>query len=173
MLLSFISLLLVIVTALACIENSNLTPEEVVKKYWDYCLKGDFDKAVKLTCESLSCGEKSPVQSETADMNGNKLPPVEFDIDTCCEARMIADGKLKLKNILDAKTSEKLVVVKIEVEWANGKSAPYYACLEKDKNKNWAITRIDYDLGWISYDMGAACDFEFRTRPLPKPDQSN
>lgn len=153
LMLSVMSLSLV--TVFAYVHFTPQNPEKIVKKYWEYCLKQDFESAENLSCAGNKC---SNVKTEGVDSKGNKIGRDGKEIDRCCYAKKIADEKLKITKIIEVKTGKKFAQVTVEAENKEQQSEKYISCLMKDTNSNkWRISEIVLMSSFYSPDISDEC----------------
>jgi hypothetical protein len=125
-------------TVFACISSSLLTnkPEDVVKEYWSYVLKGKLEKAEDLVCFEFACGT-SPTKVSTSPPSTH-----EKTINNCCDADEIAEQGLIVTGISGVETSKSRAQVIVDVEDSKKVKSQYINCLNRNEYGNWKITRV-------------------------------
>jgi hypothetical protein len=147
-----------ILAVFACVEYSHQSPEDVVKKYWEYCLNKNFEDAQNLVCTEgfLNCWNRPidpnqgvAMSNSTKDTNkesnvSDNKKDILRDMNSCCFSEMIATDKVKVVNTTELRKTADFVEIITEIEDLKQNKGKYLNCLVKDLSKNqWKIHKIE------------------------------
>lgn len=123
---------------------TNNKPEDVVKEYWNYVLKGELKKAENLVCLDFPCNtSESRAESNAVGRDGTiNQSPGEVTIDFCCEAKIIAQDRIVLTNVNSILVSRKYAEIIVDASDYYNHKWQFVNCLTKDSFGAWKLTKI-------------------------------
>lgn len=131
-------------TGWAFLASSSNNPAEIVQKYWQYCLKQDFESAKKL---KSNASERSPLSEDknTGIVSGIAADTINNDgtVEDCCYLKKIAEQELKITKVIEEKTEGLNARVVVETENKDKHKENYVNCLVKLDSK-WTITEVAF-----------------------------
>ena len=148
------TVLFTLAVTLACAKNDGRTPEQVVKQYFEYCSKGNFNAAVNLTCFQRACvydGETSDMRRETTtsaiDRDGKIMDNASSSEDWIkggwYSPKYIAEEQARIINVVTTKISKNVIEMIIETNNRYNVKGNYVNCLRRERETgNWKIEKV-------------------------------
>jgi hypothetical protein len=171
--LFLVLLLSTVLTVLACTSSGffNNKPEDVVKEYWNYVLKGELKNAEDLVCQDFDCGTSEVrTESKSVGTDGKTMQSSGGAvIESCCEAKIIAQSRIVLTNVNSVLVSRKYAEVIVDAKDYQNNNWQFINCLAKDSFGEWKLTKVRVPGSYKPIEDADACLVRYDNRKNNAP----